>query len=98
MYKRQHIAEELWHATGQESLVLCAAYPAVDESYLVESSKNYPIAINGRTRAELTISLHATQQEVESLVLNNEGIKKWLDGKPPKKVIYIKNKMINIVI
>jgi leucyl-tRNA synthetase len=93
-----HICEELWHELGYTSSILDAAYPAFEEKYLVESAKLYPIAINGKTRTELNISLDATQQQVEELVLADESVKKWLDGKAPKKVIYVKNKMINLVI
>jgi leucyl-tRNA synthetase len=93
-----HIADELWHLLGNDTTILDAAYPIADQSYLIESTKNYPIALNGKTRAELSISLDATQQEVEEIVLTNETVKKWLDGKTAKKVIYIKNKMINIVV
>ncbi|MHA4810389.1 leucine--tRNA ligase [Flavitalea flava] len=93
-----HIAEELWQLLGNGGTILDAVYPKVEQKYLIESSKNYPIAINGKTRAEMNIALDATQQQVEEMVLGDEGVKKWLDGKQPKKVIYVKNKMINIVI
>ncbi len=92
-----HIAEELWHQLGKTENILDAPYPVSEGKYLVESTKNYPIAFNGKTKAELTISLDATQQEVEEMILANETVKKWLDGKPPKKIIYVKNKMINVV-
>jgi leucyl-tRNA synthetase len=92
-----HIAEELWHQLGHTGNILDAPYPESEGKYLVESTKNYPIAFNGKTKAELTISLDATQQEVEEMILANETVKKWLDGKPPKKIIYVKNKMINVV-
>jgi leucyl-tRNA synthetase len=93
-----HISEELWQVLGNAGSILDAPYPAVEEKYLVESSKNYPVAINGKTRTELNIALDATQQQVEDLVLADELVKKWLDGKAPKKVIYVKNKMINVVV
>jgi leucyl-tRNA synthetase len=93
-----HICEELWLVLGNESTILNAAFPKAEKKYLVESAKNYPIAINGRTRAELNISLDATQQQVEEIILSNETVKKWLEGKQPKKIIYVKNKMINVVI
>ena len=103
-----HLAEELWHELHgkQEGLVgklqfdsvLDAPYPAVEEKYLVESAKNYPIAINGKTRLELNIALDATQQQVEAIVLADVSVLKWLDGNKPKKVIYVKNKMINVVV
>jgi leucyl-tRNA synthetase len=83
---------------GNEGSVLDAPYPQVEEKYLVESAKNYPIAINGKTRTELTIDLDATQQQVEDIVLADDIVKKWLEGKPPKKVVYVKNRMINVVV
>jgi leucyl-tRNA synthetase len=93
-----HVSEELWQQMGNQGSILDAAYPAVEEKYLVESTKNYPIAINGKTRTELNIDLNATQQQVEDLVLADDLVKKWLEGKSPKKVIYVRNKMINVVV
>ncbi len=73
-------------------------YPVFEEKYIVESKKTYPVAVNGKMRTEITVSLEAGQEEVEQLVLANETVKKWLEGKPPKKIIYVKNKMINVVV
>ena len=87
-------AEDLEGATS----VVDAAYPTFEEKYVKESSKAYPVAINGKTRTELTIALDATQQQVEEMVLANEVVKKWMDGKSPKKVIYVRNKMVNVVV
>jgi leucyl-tRNA synthetase len=97
-----HIAEELFQLIkaseeGSES-VLDASYPKLEEKYLVESSKEYPISINGKLRTNLNISLDAVQVDVEQLVLANEVVQKWLEGKQPKKIIYVKGKMINVVI
>jgi len=93
-----HLAEELWHLLGNSGSVLDAAYPVVEESYLIESVKNYPVAINGKTRTELNIALDATQEQVEEIVLADETVRKWLNGNPPKKVVYVKNRMINVVV
>lgn len=93
-----HVSEELWHLLKRKGSVLDADYPGLDESYLVENEKTYPVAINGKTRTELTISTEATQQQVESLVLNDNTVKKWLEGRQPKRVIYVKGKMINVVV
>ena len=93
-----HISEELWHELGNESSILDAAYPFFEEKYLIESTKLYPVAINGKTRAELNISLDASQQQVEEIILADDTVKKWLNGNSPKKVIYVRNKMINIVV
>ncbi len=93
-----HISEELWHELGNSTSILDAAYPKYDERFLIESAKMYPVAINGKTRTEMLISLDASQQQVEEMVLLDDSVRKWLDGKTPKKVIYVKNKMINLVI
>ena len=105
-----HITEELYQQLkaskvlpfGEDlegvSSILDAAYPKFEEQYVKESSKTYPVAINGKTRTELTIALDATQQQVEEMVLANDVVKKWMEGKPPKKVIYVKNKMVNVVV
>ena len=81
-----------WKGVGGE------VFPAFEEKYVKETSKAYPVAINGKTRTELTLALDATQQQVEELVLQDATVQKWLDGKSPKKIIYVKNKMINVVI
>jgi leucyl-tRNA synthetase len=93
-----HIAEELWHLLGYDSSVVDASFPKFEEKYVKESSKTYPVAINGKTRTELNIALDATQQQVEEIVLANDVVKKWMEGKQPKKVIYVKNKMVNVVV
>ena len=81
-----------------EISILNASYPVFQEKYVKESSKAYPIAINGKTRHEITLPLDITQQQVEETVLKDEVVKKWLEGKQPKKIIYVKNKMINVVV
>jgi leucyl-tRNA synthetase len=93
-----HVAEELWHLLGNQNSILQADYPVFDEKYLVETSKLYPVAVNGKTRSECLLGLDATQADVEQIVLADPAIQKWMEGKPPKKIIYVKNKMINIVI
>ncbi|HUN01297.1 MAG TPA: hypothetical protein PLS00_00470, partial [Niabella sp.] len=66
--------------------------------YLIETSKEYPISVNGKLRTTMNISLEATQEEVEKLALGNEVVQKWIEGKTPKKIIYVKNKMVNVVV
>jgi leucyl-tRNA synthetase len=93
-----HIAEELYHDLGNTESILNASYPKLETKYLTESEKEYPISINGKMRTTMVISLDATQEEVEKIVLNNEVVQKWVDGKTPKKIIYVRNKMVNVVI
>lgn len=93
-----HISEELWSQLGNSGSILDATYPSFDAKYLIESSKEYPISINGKVRANITLALDLDQSAVEQLVLQNEIVQKWLEGKAPKKIIYVKNKMVNVVV
>jgi len=93
-----HIAEELYHALGNTTTVLDAAYPKLETKYLIESEKEYPVSINGKMRTTINISLDASQDQVEKIALNNEIVQKWIEGKEPKKIIFVKNKMINVVV
>ncbi len=93
-----HVCEELWHALGNKTTILDAAFPKWEQKYLQESSKIYPVSINGKLRTQINISLEATEQEVEQIVLQNEIVQKWLGGKSPKRLIYVKSKMINVVL
>ena len=93
-----HIAEELFHALGNTGSVLDAAYPELKPQYLVESSKEYPVSINGKLRTTIFIALDAEAAMVEQIVLANETVQKWIENKPVKKFIFVKNKMINLVI
>ncbi len=65
---------------------------------MVKSTKEYTISVNGKLRTTINIDLSAEQPEVEEIVLQNEVIKKWLEGKQPKKIIFVKGKMVNVVI
>ncbi|MFR9661301.1 MAG: leucine--tRNA ligase [Rikenellaceae bacterium] len=92
-----HIAEELWSASGHESTIFDESYPACDESYLVESSFEYPVMMNGKLRFKQSYPLDKSPKEIESEVIAMEAAQRWLEGKAPKKVIVVKGKIINIV-
>ena len=93
-----HVAEELWHELGNTGSILDAAYPVFEEKYVVESTKEYPISINGKLRTTINLSLDAAQEEIEQIVLANEIVQKWTEGKPPKKFIFVKGRMVNVVV
>ena len=93
-----HVSEELWDNLGNEGSILDASFPTFDPKYLIESTKEYPISVNGKMRTTINISLDATEDDVRKTVLENEVMKKWIEDKPIKKLIYVKGKMINIVI
>lgn len=93
-----HISEELWQQLGNTTSILDAAFPKLDASYLVESTKEYPVSVNGKLRTTINIDLNAGQSQVEEIVLSNPVIQKWLEAKTPKKIIYVKGKMVNVVV
>ena len=93
-----HIAEELWHALGNTTTVCDAQFPAFNEEYLKENSVNYTISFNGKARFTLEFPADANPKEVEATVLAHENSKKWMEGKAPKKVIVVPNKIVNIVV
>lgn len=93
-----HITEELWHALGEEGSVLNARFPAFNPDYLVEDSFSYPVSVNGKHRTNIVFSLTAEASEIEKVVLADEVVIKWLEGKPVKKLVFVKGKIINLVV
>lgn len=93
-----HIAEELWQLLGHDTLILNAVFPVFEEKYLVQDTFEYPISINGKVRARMKFALDMTREDIERLVLASEIIRKWTDGKRPKKVIIVHGKIVNVVI
>ena len=92
-----HIAEEVWAAMGHDTSICNAEFPICNESYLVESSTKYPISFNGKVRFTMELPADMSKEDVEKTVLANEQTEKYLDGKAPKKVIVVPNKIVNIV-
>ena len=93
-----HIAEELWHALGNETTVCDAKWPIFNEAYLVETTATYAVSFNGKTRFSMQVPADTDRNEVERLALSNPNAEKWIEGKTPKKVIVVLNKIVNIVI
>jgi leucyl-tRNA synthetase len=92
-----HITEELWSLLGHADSISTANYPKWDEKYLVESSHEYPISINGKVRAKLTFPVNMPTEDIQASVMENEVVLKWLEGKTPKKIIIVPNKIVNVV-
>jgi len=94
-----HICEELWVLLGNQAGTLSyAPYPKFNPAYLVEDEFAYPISINGKTKMNLNISLSLDPAAIEAFVLANADVQKYLDGKPPKKVIVVKGRIVNMVV
>ena len=93
-----HISEELWHVLGHEGTVCDAQWPAWNEDYLKESTIKYTVLFKGRPRYNIEVPAGTDAAEVERVALAHEGAAKWLEGKAPKKVIVVPNKIVNVVI
>ena len=93
-----HLSEEIWKKLDGKHSIFNATFPLFNASYLIEDSFEYPISVNGKMRVKLSFPLNTPAIEIEQAVLNHTIIKKWLDGKPPKKVIIVPKKIVNVVI
>jgi leucyl-tRNA synthetase len=92
-----HLAEECWEAIGFAGLAAEAAWPEVDRALLVENAMTLPVQVNGKKRADVTVSRNATNAEVEAAALTLDAVKKALEGKAPKKVIVVPQRIVNVV-
>ena len=93
-----HIAEELWHALGNESTVCDAQWPVFNPQYLVESEVQLTVSFNGKARFQKKFAADATNDEIQAAVLADDQSKKYLDGKTVVKVIVVPKKIVNVVI
>ena len=93
-----HIAEELWNVLGYAESITYATFPEFKEEYLVESVFNYPVSFNGKTRFFQEYDLSLSKEDIENAILTLEQTSKYLEGKTPKKIIVVHNKIVNIVV
>jgi leucyl-tRNA synthetase len=93
-----HIAEELWEKLGHTTSVTTAPWPQWSAEHLVEDSFSYPISFNGKTRLQLEFPIALDAKAVEAAVLANPEVQARLEGKPPKKVIVVPKRIVNIVV
>ena len=92
-----HIAEELWNKFGNSDSISTATFPKLEEKYLVESTKNYPVSFNGKTRFTIELSLDMSKEDIETAVMAHKKTLAQLQGRTPKKVIVVPGKIVNIV-
>ena len=93
-----HLAEDIWAHQGGDGLIINAPWPRADEVMLVETTVTLPIQVNGKRRAEITVSKDLSKVEIERLALNDEAVMRALDGDAPKKVIVIPGRIVNVVV
>ena len=93
-----HICEHLWEQLGHQDSLIYADWPNVDDSALIEDEKLIVVQVNGKVRAKLTVAANASEEEVQSIVLADESVQKYTDGKTIRKKIYVPGKIFNIVV
>ncbi|MBV8840556.1 MAG: leucine--tRNA ligase [Alphaproteobacteria bacterium] len=93
-----HLAEECWAALGHKTLIAEAAWPQVEQALLVEDTITLPVQVNGKKRAEVTVARNATNAEIERAVLELPEVQRALEGKAPKKVIVVPQRIVNVVV
>jgi leucyl-tRNA synthetase len=92
-----HLAEECWAVLGHKTLVAEAPWPQVERDLLIEDTLTLPVQVNGKKRAEVTVGRNAANAEIEAAVLALDAVKRVLDGKAPKKVIVVPQRIVNVV-
>ena len=92
-----HLAEECWAALGHKALIAEAPWPKVETALLVEDTITLPVQVNGKKRADVTVARDAGNSEIEAAVLLLEGVQRALEGKAPKKVIVVPQRIVNVV-
>ena len=92
-----HITEQLWSMLGHEDSVCDASYPVCEEKFLVESTFEYPVMINGKLRFKQEYPLTTSPADIQKDIVTKEEAQKWLEDAAPKKIIVVPGKIINIV-
>ncbi|MCC5945397.1 MAG: leucine--tRNA ligase [Bernardetiaceae bacterium] len=94
-----HLAEELWQVQlGKTDFIMNASLPEFEEKYLKEAAHEYPISINGKVRTKIAFALDAEKEAVETAVLADETVQKWIGDKPLKKFVFVPKRIINLVV
>ena len=93
-----HMAEELWERLGKPYSIHTQSWPLVDEEATTEDALVIPVQVNGKVRERITVQVDATDEEIKTAALHNKAVQKHLDGKLPKTVIYVRGRLVNIVV
>ncbi|MDR0619081.1 MAG: leucine--tRNA ligase [Bacteroidales bacterium] len=93
-----HIAEEVWLMLGHNETITYAEFPKYEEKYTVESTFEYPVSFNGKTRFTLSLPLELDSASIQKAVLEDMRSSKWLENRTPKKIIIVPKRIINIVV
>jgi leucyl-tRNA synthetase len=92
-----HLAEECWEVLGFSGLAAEAAWPVVDRALLVENAITLPVQVNGKKRGDVTVARDADQATIEAAVLALDAVQRAMEGKPPRKIIVVPQRIVNVV-
>ncbi|MCQ8127217.1 leucine--tRNA ligase [Methylomonas rivi] len=93
-----HAAQELWNELGRPGDIVMAVWPAVDEAALAQDAIEMVVQVNGKLRGKFSVAAAASKEQIEALVLADEHVQRYIDGKPVKKLIVVPQKLVNIVV
>jgi len=93
-----HLAEESWAALGNQDLISEADWPVADPALLVEDTIQMPVQVNGKKRGDISVSPKASKEAIEAATLEQDFVQKALDGRAPKKVIVVPQRIVNVVV
>ena len=93
-----HIAEELWEVLGHTETVFAARWPAFDEKLASAGDVEIAVQVNGKLRSRLTVPRGMAEKDVLDRALADEAVKKFVDGQKLKKVIYVQDRLLNLVV
>ena len=92
-----HIGEEMWEKLGHSGTITYEPWPKYDESKLVKSAVKMAVSVNGKPRDTIEVAVDLDDEEVKKIATSSEAVKRHLEGKEIKKIIVVKNKIVNIV-
>ena len=93
-----HFAEELWQRTGHEPTIFFQKWPKWDEAYTTSDTVTVAVQINGKLRATIVVKADSAEDEVMTIASQNPDVTRYLDGKPIRKKVYVKNRILNLVV
>ena len=93
-----HLAEELWAAVGHDRSIFYASWPKYDATLAAAGEVEVVVQVNGKVRGRVTVSRGASEAEVVALALQDESVRKFVDGKPVRKTVYVQDRLLNFVV
>jgi leucyl-tRNA synthetase len=93
-----HLAEELWQELGNKTFISCERFPEYEEAWLIDETYTLVVQVNGKVRDQVEVSVEATKEELEAMIKERPKVKKYLEGKTIKNVVFVPKKLINFVV